>query len=1027
MVGAIILVLIVVIAGSVAAFGLSSGTKGTTLTSCVPVTSPVCVASAATHDITLLVPVQSSLIGTSVPFTATLPTGETASEFTFNFGDGSTPQTITGSAGSATSDYSYSSPGTYLVQVTADVNGVTHDNNHDIGYLSIQPTYAVSSAQNVPAVISSMISNTTSTSAPTGVVGTGGSVTISGDYTATPVNALYTASAPTVAILSGPTGGASITTKTITASTAMATFLFGAAGTYTVAFSANAMSATGSNTSQNTTYTVIAGSGGSASTPPVASDTNLPGTIVSYDNTGGSGAETLDPAIDYETIGYEPIENVYQTLIQYNGTSVSNFVPMAAACVPGSTQCTSLFGQSLVNGYNFTYVLSGASQFYDSATKAHWGVYPTDVVYSLARTASFAALPSWGGNNGWIQSQAFLPLGNSSWDVSSITGSGIHAKGNNTPYEIFTHLLVNDSAFCPAGAYGAAYHGCVTFVADGLGQSWTPAAFDQLFTDGLGASIIPAGWVNAQESTSSNPDSLPGWNMSTANSGDHPVTLPGDTSTTNASDSNAGYLTWLSGVEANPTMWDTMQIDGSGVLGTFPSTSITDTNVMAGSGPYYMTYFDNGVEYTLAANPFYAANPNCVGSGSCQPAAGHYAAHVIQNWENGVDSGIAAIEAGKADVVSWVSTDTSLLLQLVSQGKVKFTQFPTLGVSFYPFDWDFSLSGAQALTPTTITAPSDFFSSEAMRMFFSTAYPYQSIYKAILDVDGIVAGANYGGAIAPGMEFYPTNVTWPDTDPSATSTASTPGTAWWWWAQATDPSSPYYDAEIATDCTTGHPCTIPLFGETGFPQGDIQNALWIAQINKISGGAINAILVDVTFLTLVLGSIYSAPGASPLSVYTLGWSPDYPGPGDYWQPLWQPNSTYTFADSVEQSSSLYATPGSNGCPDYGPTDFGEWSAFASANPGIPQQCQGTAYQAMVYGNYLVSHTNNATLQGILWAMISQIGRALGLYVWQFVTVGFWNVAPWMNLSSFSTQLTSASGGLDDLFYLDTGNGLVTSS
>ncbi|MGC2789692.1 MAG: PKD domain-containing protein, partial [Thermoplasmata archaeon] len=207
MVGAIILVLIVVIAGSIAAFGLSSGTKGTTLTSCVPVTSPVCVASAATHDINLLVPVHSALIGTTIPFTATLPTGETATEFTFNFGDGSTPQTITGSSGSATADYAYSSPGTYLVQVTGDVNGVTHDNNHDIGYLNIQPTYAVSSAQNVPAVISSIISNTTSTSAPTGVVGTGGSVTISGDYTAVPVNALYTAAAPTVAILSGPTGG----------------------------------------------------------------------------------------------------------------------------------------------------------------------------------------------------------------------------------------------------------------------------------------------------------------------------------------------------------------------------------------------------------------------------------------------------------------------------------------------------------------------------------------------------------------------------------------------------------------------------------------------------------------------------------------------------------------------------------------------------------------------------------------------------------------------------------------------------
>ncbi|MGA9839258.1 MAG: PKD domain-containing protein [Thermoplasmata archaeon] len=1024
MVGAIILVLVVVIAGSIAAFGLSSGTTGTTITRCAPANSPVCIASAANHNINLLVPEESSLIGASVPFTASLPTGESASEFTFNFGDGSSPQTISGSAQSATASYTYSSPGTYLIQVSAEVNGVLHDNLHDIGYLVVQPTYAVPSAELVPTVTSSMVSNTTSTTAPTGVVGLAGTVTVSGEYTATPINAAYTAAAPSVAILTGPAGGASITSQTLSGSTAMASFLFGAAGTYTVAFTANAVGPAGT-ASQNYTYTVIAGSGGAASVPPFATDTNQPGTIISYANTGGSAAETLDPAIDYESIGYEPIQNVYQTLVQYNETSVANFVPMAAACVPGSAECSSLFGQNLTVGYNYTYVLSGASNFYDKATGAHWGVYPTDVVFSFARAASFATLPSWGGNNGWVQAQSFLPLGNASWDVSSLTGSGIHAKGNNTPYQIFTHLLVNDSAFCPAAAYGVGYHGCVTVVADGLGQAWTPAAVDQLLTDGLGGSITPAGWVNAQESTTSSPDALPGWNISTADSGDHPVTLPGDSNPYNASSNDPGFQSWLNWVQANPDVWDAMQIDGSGVLGTYPSSSITDLDTMSGSGPYYLSYFDNGVEYTLKANPYYSPNPDCLASTSCQPARNHYAGNVTQNWENGVDPGIAAIEAGRADVAAWVSTDNSLLLQLVAEGKVKLIQYPTIGVYFYPFDWNFNLASAQALTPTTITAPTDFFSSEAMRMFFSTAYPYESIYKAILDVDGIVAGSNYGGAIAPGMQYYPTNVTWPSADPSVTSTASTPGTAWWWWAQVTNTSSPYFDAQIATDCSSATPCTIPIFGQTGNPPGDIQNALWVAQVNKISGGAIHAILVDVPFLTLVIGSIYSSPGNSPLSVYTLGWSPDYPAPSDYITPLWAANSTYTFADSVEQSSAAYASEGNVGggtvCP--GASDFGAWAAFAQNNPGIPQACEGTAYQAMLYGNFLVSHTSNTTDQALWYAMISQIGRALGLYVYQYESVGAWNVAPWINTSSMNTQLTSSDGGLDDLFYQISGNGL----
>ncbi|MGA9840168.1 MAG: PKD domain-containing protein [Thermoplasmata archaeon] len=1016
MVGAIILVIVVVIGGAVAAFSLSGGTKGTTITSCTPANSPVCVASAATEDINLLVPVQSTLIGQSTPFTASLPTGETASEFTFNFGDGSPTDTITGAAGAATASYSYASPGTYLVQVTADVNGVTHNNNLNIGYLEVRSTYGVAAAQLVPAVSASILSNSSSTSNPTGVVALGGSVTITGTYTGTPINAQYAAVAPSLAILSGPSGGASLTSKTITTATGQGTFLFSSAGTYTVGFIANANSSSGS-ASQNNTFTVIAGSGGVAKTPAyVTAPSTQASRIVSYDNTGGSGPTTLDPAIDYETVGYEPLENVYQTLVQYNTTSVTSFVPMAAACVPGSTQCTTLFGENLTDGYNYTYVLSGASQFYDPVNKGMWGVYPTDVVYSFARTASFAVIPSWGGNNGWIEAQAFLPSGNSSWDQMSITGgAGIHAPGNNTPYQIFSHLLVNDSNFCPAAAYGAGYHGCVTIVANGLGEAWTPVALDQLMTDNLGASITPAGWMSCQGSP------LPDWNISCANGGDHPVTLPSDSSSLNASSQDPGFQAWMNYALANPTMWDASQIAGSGALG-FPTGSVAAQDIMAGSGPYYMSYFDNGVEYTLSANPGYAPNPDCIGSVSCQPATTAYVPSVTQYWENGPDAGIAAIEAGQAAVASFSSTDTSLLLQLVSQGKVQFTQFPTLGIFFYPFDWDFNLASAQALTPTTITAPTDFFSSEAMRMFFSTAYPYESIYKAILDVDGVVAGANYGGAIAPGMQYYPTNVTWPNTDPSATPTPTVNTSAWFWWHEAITPGNPYYDSEIATDCTPSTPCTLPIIGQTGNPPGDIQNALWIAQINKISGGAINALLVDTTFFTIVIGSLYSSPGQSPLPVYTLGWSPDYPNPTDYITPLWQANSTYTFGDAVSQQANLPAqSSGAAGCP--GATDFGAWATYSQNNPGIPQACQGLAYQAMLLGFKEATHTPSATLQALYYAMISQIGRALALYTYQDESLGAWNVAPWIHVSSLNTQLTSSAGGDDDVFYQITGNGL----
>ena len=72
-----------------------------------------------------------------------------------------------------------------------------------------------------------------------------------------------------------------------------------------------------------------------------------PGTIMAFEDAPG-GARTEDPAIAYDTVSYEPILNVYQPLITYNGSTVGPswqaFVPSLATCVPGSPQCQALYG-----------------------------------------------------------------------------------------------------------------------------------------------------------------------------------------------------------------------------------------------------------------------------------------------------------------------------------------------------------------------------------------------------------------------------------------------------------------------------------------------------------------------------------------------------------------------------------------------------------------------------------------------------------------------------------------------------------
>lgn len=48
----------------------------------------------------------------------------------------------------------------------------------------------------------------------------------------------------------------------------------------------------------------------------------------------GGNAESLDPAVDYETVGGELLQNIYETLVWYNGSSSSDLVPLLATEVP---------------------------------------------------------------------------------------------------------------------------------------------------------------------------------------------------------------------------------------------------------------------------------------------------------------------------------------------------------------------------------------------------------------------------------------------------------------------------------------------------------------------------------------------------------------------------------------------------------------------------------------------------------------------------------------------------------------------
>src|ERR1700730_4760266 len=85
----VIVILIVLVLVGVGTFAVMGGFQKTTNpVTCWPPNSPVCGQLINLHDVTLLIPFRSVQQFSSVPFTASLPSGESATSFSFNWGDG---------------------------------------------------------------------------------------------------------------------------------------------------------------------------------------------------------------------------------------------------------------------------------------------------------------------------------------------------------------------------------------------------------------------------------------------------------------------------------------------------------------------------------------------------------------------------------------------------------------------------------------------------------------------------------------------------------------------------------------------------------------------------------------------------------------------------------------------------------------------------------------------------------------------------------------------------------------------------
>ncbi|HYA70972.1 MAG TPA: PKD domain-containing protein, partial [Thermoplasmata archaeon] len=300
-------------------------------------------------------------VGENVTGTVSVASNSAIKTYTIYWGVGAL---TTGPNGTQT--HSYREPGLYAVYATAtDRNGDLLANTAQLVPLQVNPSAGSASSGEFPQVALSL-KNSSGGHNPW--VGAGASVTVNGSFATRPANFLYAPAAPTL-VSSGGTQSALSSGPTWV----QASYTFPNPGYFGITMVVTSLNAT-TTVYQNFTWGIYVA-------PSAAglgcAECSLPGEVsphknlfVNYEDSGG--ALDLDPAADYYSVGYEVGQGFDESLITFNGTdsgqSPANFVPEVATCVPGSPLCTKLYGNTLVSGSNYTFVIDKAAHFWDPYT-----------------------------------------------------------------------------------------------------------------------------------------------------------------------------------------------------------------------------------------------------------------------------------------------------------------------------------------------------------------------------------------------------------------------------------------------------------------------------------------------------------------------------------------------------------------------------------------------------------------------------------------------------------------------------------
>jgi ABC-type transport system substrate-binding protein len=387
---------------------------------------------------------------------------------TVYFGDGHEANTT------STLTYTYQNAGRYLVGAQEFVNGqpvASTFNALQTVQVTLQVSESLAPLISVPAVAFDVNRNP---SAP--VVQVGDNVYLYGGFLQPPSGANVTITGYVWDFGNGITKTVPANTTSLKPAYNPAQSMYNQAGLYPVTLTLVTQNSTSMATYRTSIQQTVAV--GSSSQPFAvflyAGIVPNPSVINVAENLPG-GPFSLDPQVDYEVLGGEVEANIFSTLLAYNGSSTTQFIPMAASQVP-----------SIANGgispdyTTYTFQIRTGLKFSNGEPLTAY-----DVWYSMVRDMLFV-----GGNTGtpgWILAQYLIPEATSYLPVMTTPSDAPHFNAiidaltydnssnkvtfklvNPTPPQLFFTALANS----PASVLGASWLQQV-----GAGITFTPAGF----------------------------------------------------------------------------------------------------------------------------------------------------------------------------------------------------------------------------------------------------------------------------------------------------------------------------------------------------------------------------------------------------------------------------------------------------------------------------------------------------------------------------------------------------------------------